>query len=175
VVRTRVGYAGGDKQSPTYQDLGDHSEAIEIDFDPAVISYRELLDVFWQEHSGTARAYSRQYAAFVFANNEEQVREARASKREREKQLGQTVTTPIRSGATFWRAEDYHQKFRLRHDEQLTAKLIEHFGSDRAFVDSTAAARLNGLRGGNARAEAVEAELRELDVPDEFFALAQNR
>jgi len=165
-VRTRVGYAGGTQADPTYEDLGDHSEAIQIDFDPAVISYDELLDVFWQEHSGTREAWSIQYAAFVFPQDAEQERRARASLVARERELGQKITTRIRRAGDFWRAEDYHQKFRLRHRTELVTALLDHYGSDRAFVDSTAAARLNGLLGGNGNREAVVAELGRLAMPD---------
>jgi methionine-S-sulfoxide reductase len=51
VVHTRVGYAGGTTPHPRYRDLGDHSETVQVDFDPAVITYAELLDVFWKSHN----------------------------------------------------------------------------------------------------------------------------
>jgi len=174
VVRTRVGYAGGKKANPTYQDMGDHTEAIQIDFDPAVISYDELLDVFWQEHSGTGRAWSTQYAAFVFALDADQEAQARASRRTRADAIGREITTQVRRIKHFWRAEDYHQKFRLRHRSALTHQLIAHYGSDRAFVDSTAAARLNGLLGGNGKHASVADELERLTLPASIVAAVPN-
>ena len=60
VVRTRVGYAGGDKVNPTYKMIGDHTETIEIDYDPEVISYTELLEIFFASHDPYRAAYSRQ-------------------------------------------------------------------------------------------------------------------
>ena len=134
-----MGYAGGTKTNPTYQDLGDHTEAIQIDFDPAVISYDELLDVFWQEHSGTGQVWSTQYAAFVFAHDADQEALARTSSRDRARELDRTITTSIRRldgrSRRFWRAEDYHQKFRLRHRTDLAEDLLAHVGSERAFVE----------------------------------------
>lgn len=168
-MRTRVGYSGGKQQSPTYHDLGDHTESIEIDFDPAVISYRELLDVFWQEHSGTRDSFSVQYAAFVFTHGAEQARIANASRDERQEALGSKITTQVRPAGTFWRAEDYHQKYRLRHRTQLMAALGPIYGTGQEFVDSTAAARLNGLCGGYGTGASVKRELRDLGLPDELL------
>ena len=59
MVRTTVGYCGGAKRAPTYRDLGDHTESLRVEYDPSVVSYERLLDVFWQEHDPTAPAYSR--------------------------------------------------------------------------------------------------------------------
>lgn len=144
MIRTRVGYAGGTSSNPTYQDLGDHTEAIQIDFDPTVISYDELLALFWQGHNPRRKSWSRQYATFVLTHSDEQAKQARASR----DRIGDDVETDIRPAGEFWRAEDYHQKYRLRHQRELHDALVAHFGSDRAFVDSTAAARINGLLGG---------------------------
>lgn len=55
VIRTRVGFTGGSKGAPTYRNLGDHTEAIELDYDPNEISYKQLLDIFWEIHDPTAR------------------------------------------------------------------------------------------------------------------------
>ena len=72
MVRTRVGYAGGTTDNPTYYKIGDHSETIQIDYDPSVISYRQLLDVFWNGHNCTLRSPTRQYMSIVFYHNEQQ-------------------------------------------------------------------------------------------------------
>src|SRR6056297_3828024 len=65
VIRTRVGYAGGSTEGPTYKMIGDHTETIEIDYDPAVISYRELLEIFFDSHNPYSQSYSRQYASLI--------------------------------------------------------------------------------------------------------------
>jgi methionine-S-sulfoxide reductase len=166
VVRTRVGYAGGAKADPTYHDLGDHAETIEIDYDPELLSYQDLLDVFWESHRPTGRrAWSRQYRSVIFFHDAEQRRLAEASKALREKEWGEPIHTEIVPAGAFTRAEDYHQKYSLRHDEALWKELEARFGSDRAVVDSTAAARLNGLLGGHGSRRAVLAEADALGVP----------
>ena len=73
-MRTRVGYAGGEKKNPTYHSLGDHTETIQIDYDPKQISYAKLLEVFWRSHDPLSRSCSRQHKAAVFYHNEEQKR-----------------------------------------------------------------------------------------------------
>jgi peptide-methionine (S)-S-oxide reductase len=130
-VRTRVGYAGGSTQDPTYHDLADHTEVFQIDFDPTRLSYRELIDEIWKNRRG-GRSYGRQYMEAVFAANAEQEDIARS----------RGVTAPIITGARFHLAEDYHQKYYLRHDSVLMRELADY--KPRDFVDSTIAARLNG-------------------------------
>ena len=66
MIRTRVGYAGGTTNNPTYRALGDHAETIQVDYDPTQISYEELLEAFWTSHSPTSRPWSRQYASIIF-------------------------------------------------------------------------------------------------------------
>ena len=80
VIRTRVGYTGGTTVDPTYHDLGDHSETIQIDYDPTQVSYQALLDVFWNSHNPTTRSWSRQYASAVFYHSDEQKKLAMESR-----------------------------------------------------------------------------------------------
>ena len=87
MIRTRVGYAGGAKENPTYHNLGDHTETLQIDYDSSKISYEKLLELFWEEHDPTSRSWSRQYKAVVFYHDEEQKRLAIAG-RDRAGNLG---------------------------------------------------------------------------------------
>ena len=66
MVRTRVGYTGGTDDSPTYERLGDHTESVEIEYDPSRLSYQELLDIFWASHTPTLEPYARQYMPAIF-------------------------------------------------------------------------------------------------------------
>jgi methionine-S-sulfoxide reductase len=109
-VRTRVGYAGGTTPDPTYHRLGDHSECIEVDYDADVITYEDLLAVFWASHDARARAYSRQYRSAILVRDEEQRAAAGRSKAAIESRLG-PVSTAIETLDRFYLAEDYHQKF----------------------------------------------------------------
>lgn len=162
VVRTRVGYAGGTKKNPTYHDLGDHTETVQIDFDPQVISYEKLCEVFWSSHNPCAQSWSRQYASLLFYHDQAQLAVAEKTKKEAEKRLGKEITTEILPYAEFTRAEDYHQKYSLRNNSDLMSAFADVYSSDRDFVDSTAAARVNAFLAGDLSADEAKAELERL-------------
>lgn len=144
MIRTRVGYTGGTTTDPTYRNMGDHAEALQIDFDSRVISYESLLSRFWKSHDPTEPPYSTQYRSSVYAGSTAQLTRAEATGVAAAAARGGTLQTPVVRATRFYRAEDYHQKYRLRRHRKLAEALIERFGSDRAMVDSTVAARLNG-------------------------------
>jgi peptide-methionine (S)-S-oxide reductase len=158
VVRTRVGYAGGTTKDPTYYNLGDHTETIQIDYDPTQVSYGELLDVFWDSHNPVQRPWSRQYMSIVFYHNDEQKRLAMETRdREAVKIEGQ-IFTEIVPASEFYLAEAYHQKYRLRQVPDLMEEFSAMYPADVDFVDSTAAARVNGYLAGYGTSEALQAE-----------------
>lgn len=159
MVRTRVGYAGGSKAEPTYRALGDHTETIQIDYDPAELTYERLLEIFWDAHDPFARSWSRQYASVLFFHDDAQRRAALASKERLEATSGRKVLTAIVAADRFWRAEDYHQKHRLRNDSVLGAEIETLYSDGRALTDSTAAARINGFLGGFGSLELLQAEI----------------
>jgi peptide-methionine (S)-S-oxide reductase len=147
VVRTRVGYAGGTKKNPTYRSLGDHSETIQIDYDPSKISYRNLLRAFWTGHDPTYQSWSRQYASIIFVHDEEQRREAKETRAEVERERGVKVYTEIIAYSGFTLAEDYHQKHSLRQFPAFQKELNRIYPSFDDFMNSTAVARVNGYLG----------------------------
>jgi peptide-methionine (S)-S-oxide reductase len=159
VIRTRVGYAGGTTDNPTYQKLGDHSETIQVDYDPTQISYQELLEVFWSSHSPTNRPWSQQYASIIFYHNEEQRRLAVETKDRRAAETGRRIFTEVVPFSGFYLAEDYHQKYRLQQAPDLMAEFRAIYADSADFVDSTAAARANGYIGGHGTLAALEAEI----------------
>jgi len=110
VIQTTAGYSGGQKIEPSYYDLDDHTESVEIVFDPNKISYAELLKHFWQEHDPTVK-HKTQYKSIILYHNNEQKKLAEANLKEEEQKLGQKIATEIRPAQTFYRAEDYHQKY----------------------------------------------------------------
>lgn len=147
MLRTRVGYTGGTTIDPTYHDLADHTEAFQIDFDPAQISYDALLAEVWANRRG-GRSYGRnQYMEAVFAGDAAQEQAARA----------RGITAPIITGAPFYLAEDYHQKYYLRNDSKLFGEFADY--SPRELVDSTVAARLNGYIAGRGTPERLREEI----------------
>ena len=122
VLSTAVGYSGGTLDTPTYADVCEgntgHAEVVEVDFDPARVSYDALLDVFWENHDPTTLNrqgpdVGEQYRSAVFFHDPEQEKTARASK----EKLGQSgrfrrpIVTEITPASRFWRAEDYHQQY----------------------------------------------------------------
>jgi methionine-S-sulfoxide reductase len=143
-----VGYAGGTSPAPTYRSLGDHTETIRVEFDPARISYARLLEVFWSAHDPAQRAWSRQYKAVVFFHDKEQERLARETKAAVERRLGRPVFTEILPAGAFHAAEDYHQKYRLRQEPALMREFARMYPAPNDFARSTAAARVNGFLGG---------------------------
>jgi peptide-methionine (S)-S-oxide reductase len=122
----------------------------QVDFDPRILSYEQLLDEIWRNRRG-GRAYSRQYMEAVFPGNAEQERIAR-----------ERVTAPIISGARFYLAEDYHQKYYLRHDRTLMRELASYTPAQ--FVESRVAARLNGYVAGKGTASQLHEELPQLGL-----------
>ena len=120
VVRTAVGYTGGFTPNPTYQDVcGDgtgHAEAVQVEFDPAMIPYGELLEIFWKNHDPTTLNrqgpdFGTQYRSAVFFHSPEQEREARASKLEKARDFRRPIVTEIVPAVEFYPAEEYHQQY----------------------------------------------------------------
>lgn len=122
VSSTRVGYLGGSLTAPTYQDVCSdttgHAEAVEIEFDPSVISYEALLETFWSSHDPTTRNrqgpdLGSQYRSAVFFHSPEQEAAASVSRDRLEAQgrFGNPIATEITPASTFWEAEDYHQQY----------------------------------------------------------------
>lgn len=114
------GYTGGHKEHPTYEDVKagatGHMEAVQISFDPDVISYGKLLDLFWQQIDPTDGGgqfvdRGRSYQTAVFYHSEDQRRIAEASKRQLAAKFNLPIATEILPAETFWPAEEHHQDF----------------------------------------------------------------
>jgi peptide-methionine (S)-S-oxide reductase len=124
VYATAVGYAGGPTPNPTYQEVCSgrtgHTEAVLVVYDPAKVSYGELLKLFWESHDPTqgmrqGNDIGTQYRSAIYAYSEEDEREALASKEAYERELQQAgygaITTEVRRAPPFYYAEDYHQQY----------------------------------------------------------------
>lgn len=159
MVRTRVGYAGGTTKNPTYYNLGDHTETIQIDYDPTQISYEELLDVFWASHNPAQPPWSRQYMSIVFYHNDEQKRLAMETKDREAAKTNGKIFTEIVPAPEFYVAEAYHQKYRLQQVPDLMEEFRVIYPNDGDFMNSTAVARVNGYLGGHGTFEALQAEI----------------
>jgi peptide-methionine (S)-S-oxide reductase len=122
VTATAVGYSGGTLENPTYRDVctdrTGHAEVVEVEYDPARVSYDDLLRVFWDSHDPTTLNrqgpdVGTQYRSVIFFHTPEQEAAAAASKEklERSGRFKRPIVTAIAPAGTFYRAEDYHQQY----------------------------------------------------------------
>ena len=122
VASTTVGYMGGTLKNPTYRDVctdkTGHAEVVQIEFDPSVVSYNDLLRIFWETHNPTTPNRQgpdegTQYRSVIFFHTPEQEAAARASMEEleRAKVFMRPIVTQIVPAQDFWPAEEYHQKY----------------------------------------------------------------
>ena len=122
VISAVSGYTGGTVKNPTYEQVSSgrtgHAEAVEVTFDPAKVSYEKLLDIFWVNHDPTVNDRQfcdagSQYRPAIFYLDDEQKKEAEASKAKYEKlkTFKQPLLTEITKAGPFYPAEDYHQDF----------------------------------------------------------------
>jgi peptide-methionine (S)-S-oxide reductase len=122
VLQTAVGYSGGNTKNPTYQDVctdrTGHAEVVQVEYDPAKVSYLELLKTFWNNHNPTTLNrqgpdIGRQYRSVIFYYSPEQKAAAEASKQALEKAgtYKKPVVTEIQPAPEFYPAEEYHQQY----------------------------------------------------------------
>ena len=150
VVSTTSGYTGGEQDRPTYEQVSaggtGHAEAVEVVYDPAVIGYERLLEVFWHnvdplDAGGQFCDRGDQYRTAIFAQDDAQLQAAQASKRalEESKRFDKPIATEIIRASAFYPAEEYHQDFYKKHSVKYKfyrfscgrdARLRELWGSD---------------------------------------------
>lgn len=130
-----------------------------MDFDPSIISYEQLLDVFWKSHDPFSGSASRQYAAALFFDDPAQQKIASDYAARLETEKGSRILTEIMSFKGFFMAEDYHQKYYLKSNRGIYDEFRTMYPEEKDLVCSTAAARVNGYIGGNGIREQMEKEL----------------
>lgn len=122
VTSTQVGYLGGNFENPSYTDVctgrTGHAEVVEVEFDPSIVTYEELLEVFWENHDPTQHNrqgpdVGAQYRSAIFFHSPEQEAAARASKQtlERNGKYQRPIATEVTPTSKFYRAEEYHQQY----------------------------------------------------------------
>jgi peptide-methionine (S)-S-oxide reductase len=122
VIDTAVGYAGGEKEDPTYKEIcttdTGHAEAVEVKYDPKVVEYSKLVEVFFDNHDSTTLNrqgpdVGTQYRSVIFFHDEAQRLAADSAIKalEDEKRFKSPVVTQVVAAAPFWRAEEYHQRY----------------------------------------------------------------
>ncbi len=124
VADTQAGYTGGTLANPTYRDVctdrTGHAEAVEVAFDPARITYDQLLDAFWELHDPAqlnrqGPDVGTQYRSAIFFHSPAQQAAAEASKRKQQAKHPRSIVTEIIPAGVFYRAEEYHQRYSEKH------------------------------------------------------------
>lgn len=146
-------------EHPTYQNVGDHSESIQVDYDPGQISFDRLLDEFWSFPNSCERTGIRQYMSIIFYHNDEQRQAALASRQREAAKRQQEIATPIVPADTFTVAEDYHQKFYLRQCPQIAREMRARYASATDFMNSTLAMKLNAYLAGHGTRRRLDSEI----------------
>ncbi|KAG8183608.1 hypothetical protein JTE90_025159 [Oedothorax gibbosus] len=145
VVKTRVGYCGPAGPSPVYPSIPNHTEAVEVDYLPSVVTFSDLLRLFWKEASDCGCSKKLQYMTAVFYSRDSQKADAEKSREEYERETGKKVEAKILPLDTFHEAENYHQKYFLR---TYHGAFYEGLPKDDP-ITSTRNAKLNGFLSGH--------------------------
>jgi peptide-methionine (S)-S-oxide reductase len=135
VTATRVGYSGGTLENPTYEDVCSHTtghaEVVEVAYDPELVSYEQLLEVFWRKHDPTQ--LNRQgwdigdkYRSVVFVHDDEQREAALRSKADEQSSWKAPIVTQIEPAQTFYEAEDYHQQYLEKRGRSSCTATLAH-------------------------------------------------
>ena len=120
VKSTMVGYIDGKVKEPVYRNVCSgntgHVEAVQVVFNPKIISYNQLLDTFWKIHNPTTKDrqgldIGKQYNSVIFYHNAKQKKIAEESKKEVQRLMDRKIVTEIKKAPKFWPAEEYHQKY----------------------------------------------------------------
>ncbi len=148
IVRTRVGYAGGTKTDPGYHSLGNHTEVFQLEFDPDVLTYTDLLEQVFQSHNPRSQTRKTQYQNVVFAATPRQ--QTALDEYLRAHGLdADSIETRIEQLSRFYNAEDYHQKYSLRSQQSFMSSFEEAGYDDEDIRESPMAAKLNGYASGH--------------------------
>jgi peptide-methionine (S)-S-oxide reductase len=133
VVDAVSGYTGGSRDNPTYEQVCSgrtgHAEAVEVTYDPAKVTYDELLNAFWNMHDPTTLNrqgpdHGHQYRSAIFFHNSEQEKKALASKEQAQRYFDRPIVTEIVPAPQFWPAEDYHQHYFDKHAGHYSCQFI---------------------------------------------------
>ena len=123
VIRTEAGYTGGKTKNPTYDDVctdeTGHAEAVHLEYDPKIVSYKELLKVFWSIHDPAQKNrqgldVGTQYRSAIFYYTQEQKKIAELSKKSEQEKYSRQIVTEISPAGVFYHAEEYHQKYLVK-------------------------------------------------------------
>ncbi len=151
--------------APTYRNMGDHTETVELDFQPDKVSLDQLLQLFWKSHNPNRKTYKdRQYISILFFRDPIQQEQMLAVKNKMEVHIQKKIHTEIVAFSNFTLAEDYHQKYYLKRYPNAMKRLLEFYPTVESFHNSTLAARLNGFVKGYGSLAKIRDELKTWEI-----------
>lgn len=171
VLRTRVGYASGTTGTPSYDNLGDYVEVLEVDYNPEVISYGDLVELYFEYYDATARPISLRVKPIIYYRNESEMTIATKIKKQQEAASDKGLFVVIQALDTFYLAEPKHQLSYLKQEISLFEELRMIYETDEALLLSTLTSKLNGLIIGYGDEETLEKVLSQSSLSE----ASQNR
>jgi peptide-methionine (S)-S-oxide reductase len=170
VVRTTVGFAGGSTPDPTYATIGDHAEAVRVEYAPAQLCYAALLDRFWTAFDPTLTPAKRRYQPLLIPQTERQTKQARGSWAEAAGQHEGAERVEIIDDGAFYAAALRHQKHMLRRYDDVAGALRARLRDERALARSPAATLATGYVGGHRDPARLADDQDRLGLPDDAIA-----
>jgi len=167
ILKTRVGYAGGQAKNPSYENMQDHTESIQLEYDTNVISFEQLFEIFLTLHNPCSNAWSVQYSSAFYYNNEAEKLHAEKKFAEVAQRKKKEVNTLLKPYEGLKVAEDYHQKYYFRQNSVLT-RLFPL--SDEEILDSAIVMKLNSIC-----SEDYEVKGKSLEVILEYFGFGSEK
>ena len=156
VLRTRVGYTGGQLTTPSYDNLGNHIEVFEVDYDPEKISYEDLVNYYFSAYDATERPFSRRVHSVIYYRNENEKTIAQGVKGSLEKTLGRGVFTEVDAMEDFYLAEAEEQLLYLKVETSIYHELTQIFPDYEQQLLSILASKLNGHIAGYGTEDSLE-------------------
>lgn len=166
IIKTRVGYAGGTKENPSYHNLGDHTEAIEVDFDPNIITYSEILDWYFSNPNTCRVSYSTQYDSIIFYRDENQKSIAVSKKEEYSEKYSIKLPVRVKAYEKFYLAENYHQKYYLQLVKDVFNEYKSIYPNLIDFTNSTATMMVNSYIKGRGTIDMLKKDINKLGLSD---------
>jgi len=138
--------------------LGNHTEALQVEFDPQQISFEDVINLVWRSHNPISAPRRSQYKSAIWFADDQQLKIIESTMAPLEERFGTKLTTEVLPLQAFYSAEDYHQKYSLQHHKSVMEMFRHMYPQFGDFNDSTAAARLNGFSAGYGQKALFETE-----------------
>ena len=172
VVKTRVGYAGGKEGQPTSKNTLDFTEVLQIQYDPELLSLDQILTQFFDQHNTTRAPYSIKYRSVLFYQNEEQKEKLSQKVKEMQRKNG-VIYTAVEPLEQFYEEVTRHQKYYFQRWKPVYQKWCELYSWEDSLVESTLAARLNGLSRGYGTLEEIQREFQDPSLEPLWFVIRE--